>query len=88
MRAYDTERERRASTGLLAHCWRLVGGLSAHCWRLVGGLLAHCWRIAGRVAGALRARVPGAALFSLRVSPFSGILDEKVPRERRDNLPP
>jgi hypothetical protein len=51
-------------------------------------LLAACWRIAGRVAGALRARVPGAALFSLRVSPFSGILDEKVPRERRDNLPP
>jgi hypothetical protein len=62
--------------------------LLAACWRLVGALLAACWRIAGRVAGALRARVPGAALFSLRVSPFSGILDEKVPRERRDNLPP
>jgi len=69
---------------LLAHCWRLVGGLSAACRRIAGGLLAHCWP----GAGALRARVPGAALFSLRVSPFSGILDEKVPRERRDNLPP
>jgi hypothetical protein len=59
-----------------------------HCWRVAGGFSAHCWRLAGALLAGLLARVPGAALFSLRVSPFSGILDEKVPRERRDNLPP
>ena len=71
MRAYDTE---RGAAGRQPACWR-IGALDRLAGRIAGGLLARCWPRCWRLAGALLARVPSAALFSLRVSPFSGILD-------------